>query len=86
MNDSEFKEFAGQFNSKTPIKNVYEMYTKLNQPVKPTVEKIGSMKSMAQDKVKDYYTEDEIRKLTDEELDNPKIWEAVRRSMTMTQK
>ena len=29
---------------------------------------------------------DEIRKLTDEELDNPKIWEAVRRSMTMTQK
>ena len=41
---------------------------------------------MAQDKVKDYYTEDEIRKLTDEELDNPKIWEAVRRSMTMTQK
>ena len=86
LNDSEFKEFASQFNSKTPIKNVYEMYTKLNQPVKPTVEKIGSMKSMAQDKVKDYYTEDEIRKLTDEELDNPKIWEAVRRSMTMTQK
>ena len=32
------------------------------------------------------YTEDEIRKLTDEELDDPKVWEAVRKSMTMSHK
>lgn len=83
LNNSDFKEFASQFNSKTPIKNVYEMYTKVNQ-TKPKFEKIGSMKSNVQDKVKDYYTDEEISKLTDEELDDPKIWEAVRKSMTMT--
>lgn len=83
LNNSDFKEFASQFNSKTSIKNVYEMYTKVNQ-TKPKFEKIGSMKSNVQDKVKDYYTDEEISKLTDEELDDPKIWEAVRKSMTMT--
>ena len=83
LNNSDFKEFASQFNSKTPIKNVYEMYTKVNQ-AKPKFEKIGSMKSNVQDKFKDYYTDEEISKLTDEELDDPKIWEAVRKSMTMT--
>ena len=86
LKDSQFKSFIDKFNSNTPIKDVYEMYTKLNQPSKPMVEKIGSMKSMIQDKVKDYYTEDEIRKLTDEELDDPKVWEAVRKSMTMSHK
>lgn len=85
LSNSEFKEFAGQFNSDTPIKTVYEMYTKLNQS-KPKTEKIGSMKSNVQDKVKDYYTDDEISKLTDEDLDDPKVWEAVRKSMTMTKK
>ena len=86
LKDNQFKSFIDKFNSNTPIKDVYEMYTKLNQPIKPVVEKIGSMKSMIQDKVKDYYTEDEIRKLTDEELDDPKVWEAVRKSMTMSHK
>lgn len=86
LNNSEFKEFASQFNSKTPIKTVYEMYTKLNQSAKPAVEKIGSMKSNVQDKVKDYYTDEEIGRLTEEDLDDPKVWEAVRKSMTMTKK
>lgn len=85
LKDSNFISFAGQFNSKTPIKTVYDMYTKLNQ-TKPRFEKPGSMKSNVQEKVKDYYTDEEIRKLTDEDLDNPKIWEAVRKSMTMTRK
>lgn len=85
LKDSNFTSFAGQFNSKTPIKTVYDMYTKLNQ-TKPKFEKPGSMKSNVQEKVKDYYTDEEIRKLTDEDLDNPKIWEAVRKSMTMTRK
>lgn len=86
INDSQFQEFASRFNPKTPIKDVYEMYTKLNQPAKSKVEKIGSMKSNIKDTVKDFYTEDEIRKLTDKELDDPKVWEAVRKSMTMTNK
>ena len=86
LKDDNFISFAGQFNSKTPIKTVYDMYTKLNQTTKPKFEKPGSMKSNVQEKVKDYYTDEEISKLTDEDLDDPKVWEAVRKSMTMTRK
>lgn len=79
-NSKEFREFAGQFNSNTPIKKVYDIY----QMTKPKTEKrtMGSMKTQAEQKVKDYYTAAEIEKMTMKDLDDPKVWEAVRRSMT----
>ena len=40
------------------------------------------MTSTQAPKVKDYYSPEEIERLTEEDLDNPKVWEAVRRSMT----
>lgn len=80
LNDSEFKSFANQFDSKTPIKKVYEYYAQLKP--KKQVEKIGSMKTGPSSKVKDFYTEEEIAALSDDDLDNPQIWEAVRKSMT----
>ena len=43
---------------------------------------MGSMKQSQGNVVKDYYTPEEIERLTEEDLDNPKVWEAVRRSMT----
>ena len=51
------------------------------QKPKKNVEKMGSMKS-GPVKVKEYYTPEEIERLTDEDLDNPQVWEAVRKSMT----
>lgn len=76
----DFKNFSSKLNSELPIKEKYELFLKLN-PRKET-KKIGSMKSGAQSKVKDFYTADEISRLTEEELDNPEVWEAVRNSMT----
>ena len=76
----DFKKFSSKLNSELPIKEKYELFLKLN-PRKET-KKIGSMKSGAQSKVKDFYTADEISRLTDEELDNPEVWKAVRNSMT----
>ena len=82
LNNSEFKEFASQFNSNTPIKKVYEMYAKMYQN-KPQFDNPGSMKgNSSRETIKDYYSPAEIDRLTDEELDNPKVWEAVRKSMT----
>jgi hypothetical protein len=46
------------------------------------IQTAGSMKSIQTKEVKDFYTEEEISRLTLEDLDNPKVWEAVRRSMT----
>ena len=79
INSAEFKEFASMFNDKTPITKVYETYRKTHK--KPT-NTMGSMKQGQMPVEKDYYTPEEIARLTEEDLDDPKVWEAVRRSMT----
>ena len=40
------------------------------------------MKGVPESRKKDYYTPEEISKLSEEDLDDPEIWEAVRKSMT----
>lgn len=78
LNNSEFKEFANQFNSKTSMKNIYEMYVKM-KPQKQ-YEQIGSMKNNKEPAQKDYFTNDEIAKMTDKELEEN--WEAIRKFQT----
>lgn len=75
----EFQEFANKLNPNLSLKDKYEMYLKFKP--KPKIEKMGSMKS-GKVGVKEFYTADEISRLTEEDLDDPKVWEAVRRSMT----
>ena len=80
-NSQEFKDFANKFNSKTPIKDIYDIYNKTKP--KKEIRTAGSMKQSHNDKgVKEYYTPDEIARLTEDDLDDPKVWENVRRSMT----
>lgn len=80
-NSSEFKEFQSMFKENTPISKVYEQYLK-TQP-KKEIRTAGSMKQSQDYKgVKEYYSPEEIERLTEEDLDDPKVWEAVRRSMT----
>lgn len=75
-----FQDFRAKFNSSTPISEVYDIYEK-TQPRKE-IQTMGSMKQGKVSGVKDYYTPEEIERLTEEDLDDPKVWEAVRRSMT----
>ena len=82
-NSKEFREFAGKFNRNTPIKDVYDIYTK-TQP-KKDIKPMGSMKSGAQadSGVKEFYSVEEVRTIpTSEYYKNPALWEAVQRSMT----
>ncbi len=81
LEDLNFRQFSSQFNSKTPISTIYEMYTKINHP-KKQYEKIGSMKNTQSKEQKDFYTDAEISKLSSDDLDKPGVWEAVRKSMT----
>lgn len=77
--DDEFREYESKLNPNLSMKEKYEMY----QSSKPKkVNTIGSMKGISEQKVKDYYSPEEISRLTEEDLDDPKIWEAVRKSMT----
>ena len=76
----DFKSFAAQFNPNIPIADIYDIYTKTKP--KKNYQTIGSMKQSQDSGVKDYYSPEEIERLTEEDLDDPKVWEAVRRSMT----
>lgn len=80
----EFKDFAKKFNASTPITDIYNIYNS-TQP-KKQVQTMGSMHStVQQDKgIKDYYTVEEAKKFTKADFDkNPKLYEAVQKSMTM---
>ncbi len=76
----DFKDFSSKLNPELSMKEKYEMYTKLNP--KKEVKTMGSMKSGQMNKVKDYYTDDEIAKMSLDDLNDPQVWEAVRKSMT----
>ena len=81
LSTKEFNDFRNQFNVNTPISKIYEMYNKINgqevvQPKSP-----GSVKSTTTIKqIKDYYSPEDFDKLTEEDLNNPKIMEIVDKS------
>lgn len=78
----EFKDFASKFNANTPITDIYNIYQ--SQQPKKEHQTMGSMKSnTVQDNgVKDYYSYEEAVKFTKADFDkNPKLYEAVQKSM-----
>lgn len=81
-NGEDFKSFAAKFNSNTPIADIYEIYSKTKP--KKDIKPMGSMKSTVVDDggVKDFYTREEALKFTKQDFDkNPKLYEAVTKSM-----
>lgn len=85
LNDADFNEFSSKLNPSLSIKDKYEMYRKFKP--QPKVEPIGSMKSTPkEEEIKEFYTPEEVRQLTEKDLDNPKIMEAVEKSMTLWEK
>lgn len=80
LTDPDYLEYTSKLNPALSIKEKYEMYQ--SQLEKKQNKTIGSMKGVPESKYKDYYTREEISKLTEEDLDDPRVWEAVRKSMT----
>ena len=81
-NSKEFKDFASNFKSSTPIKDIYDIYAK-TQP-KKEIRTMGSMKNnpVADTGVKEFYSVEEARKFTKADFDkNPALFEAVQKSM-----
>lgn len=79
----EFEEFAKKFASNTSITEIYEIFR--NQQPKKEIRTMGSMTNNTQTDagVKDFYTKEEAMKFTVEDFNkNPKLFEAVERSMT----
>lgn len=81
-NSKEFKDFASQFASNTPITKIYEIFNKM-QPRKE-IRTAGSMKNATQTEtgVKSFYTRDEALQFTKKDFDsNPALFKAVEQSM-----
>ena len=81
-NSKEFKDFSSKFGSNTTVKEIYEIYNKM-QP-KKEVRTAGSMKNATQTDsgVKDFYTRDEALQFTKADFDkNPALYKAVQQSM-----
>ena len=80
LESKEFKEFSDKYSSLS-LKQKYELFSQLKP--KKTENKMGSMKGGATSQVKDYYSPEEIARLTEDDLNIPGVYEAVRRSQTM---
>lgn len=78
--NQEFRSFAKMFDKSVPMQSVLELWQK-TRPQQETYTTMGSMKQAPAKGPKDYYSPEEIARL-DDELDDDKVWEAVRRSMT----
>lgn len=85
LENKDFKDFAKKFNSNTKMSEIYKLWNKMNGESKPNKPvSTGSSKSTVPDnKEKEYYTPEEVDKLTSKDLDNPTIFSRVRKSMTM---
>lgn len=83
LESEEFKAFSNKYPSLS-LKDKYDLYSQLKP--KKNENKMGSMKNGATSKVKEYYSPEEIAKLTEDDLEIPGVYEAVRRSQTMNYK
>lgn len=82
LEDKEFMEFSSKLNPNLSMKEKYEMYEKLKP--KKKIETMGSMKGndSKDSGVKEFYSREEALKFTKADFDkNPKLFEAVERSM-----
>lgn len=82
-NSKEFQDFAGKFNSNTPIADIYDIYQKTKP--KKEVKTMGSMKSTTptDSGLKDFYSYEEAVKFTKKDFDNnPALYKKVQESMT----
>lgn len=74
----DFKEYEKKLNPNLSLKEKWEMY--LSTKPKKEIKQIGSMKNETKAK-KDFYTMEEISRLTEEDLDDPEVFEIARKSM-----
>ncbi len=79
LEDNDFKTFVKKFDPRTSIVEIHDLYKNISKTQEKP--KIGSMVSTESNKIKDFYSQEEFDKLTEKDLDDPKVMEIVRKSM-----
>ncbi len=84
LEDKDFSSFREQFNLNTPVSKIYEMYNQVHGSKKVQPKSPGSAKTtQTNNEIKEYYTPEEVRNFTEEDLDNPKLMQVIEKSMQM---
>ena len=78
LDDKEFIEYRAQFNRNVPLSKIYDMYSGLHE------NKINTPGSLSNNTTveSEYFTDEEIENLSMEDLDDPVIWEKLRKTQT----
>lgn len=81
LHNEDFKNFRSQFNSKAKVSDIYKMYNKMTGNEKQIPASPGSAKtSTPVSQVADYISPDDYDKLTDEQLNDPRIMAIIDKS------
>lgn len=84
LEDKDFLSFREQFNLNTPVSKIYEMYNQVHGSKKVQPKSPGSAKTtQTNNEIKEYYTPEEVRNFTEDDLDNPKLMKVIEKSMQM---
>lgn len=83
LDSDDFKKFKSKFSIEEPITEIYEMYKKINpDTTRQAPRSPGSARDTSStNEIKEFYTPEEVRKFTEEDLSNPKLMKAVELSM-----
>ncbi len=79
LEDSNFKSFMEKFNSNTSLKEIVDFYNSTKEP-KSKPYSAGSLKSKGEKEDSEFYTEEEFKALTAEDLKDPRVFEKARRT------
>ena len=79
-NSQDFQSFMSKFNSNTPLKDISDMYSKMNGTPKKKPFSAGSLKNNPIKQTTDTFTREEFDELTAEDLKDPKIYEKAMKS------
>lgn len=80
MSNQDFKDFMSKFNENTPLKEIYDIYSNTHDTKKQKPFSAGSLKDKKVKEDSEYFTEEEFRALTAEDLKNPKIYDKAMKS------
>ena len=81
LHDEEFMKFRGQFNSSVKVGDIYNLYKKVTGNIKEVPASPGSARTINPvEQIKDYISPEDFDKLTDEQLNDPRIMAIVDKS------
>ena len=80
LNNKDFTDFMSKFNENTSLKDIYDIYLSTHEIKKQKPFSAGSLKDKKIKSEDEYFSEEEFKALTAQDLENPKTYEKAMKS------